>query len=217
MADQNTPAEQLAEPAGQAARPWSAKRWSLIVLALGGAGALLVIAVLGLQITEYRFYSAPLSVWPRPGAAAVVSAPAPPPLPVTPLTSAVALTAEATATAPAEVSSPAATTTASETATSLESLSPTGAAALAESAVAGTTATAIESIVSAEPVSEATTVPAEGATSQVPVPAVQTEAPSAIMGSNEATPLSVEPTPPAVGAGELAVPSSSLEVQPSAE
>lgn len=218
MADQNTPVDAAAQSADPTASDRSARRWRLIVLALGGAGALLIIAVIALQVTEYRFYSAPPSVWPRPGAKAVVSAPAAPPtLPITPLTSAVALAAEATATVPAEVVSPAAITTATETATSLESISPTGAAAAAETVVSLTATTAVESTVSAEPVSEATTVPVEGATSALPTAAAQPEVPEIMIGSNEATPLSVEPTPPAVGAGASSASSGGLEVQPVAK
>lgn len=92
MDDQNKPVEPKAEAASPAASDKGAARWGLILLALSVAAAVLVVGVLALQLTEYRFYKASPNVWPprrpaagqgatlpqtwQPGAGGAVSAPA---------------------------------------------------------------------------------------------------------------------------------------------
>ena len=68
-----------------AASDKNAALWRLILLALCAVGAVLVIGVLALQVTEYRFYKASPNVWPQSGGGAAVSAPATLPAPTAPV------------------------------------------------------------------------------------------------------------------------------------
>jgi len=78
-------------------------RWHLILLVLCAVGAVLVIGILALQVTEYLFYKAPPNVWPQPGVVSTVSAPAAlvtPPAPVKAATSLVTPAADSTPVSP---------------------------------------------------------------------------------------------------------------------
>jgi len=126
MDAENKPAENV--PAAGVAG--DSTRWRLILLVLCAVGAGLLIVILVLQFTEYRFYKASPGVWPaphslgdggpQPGAGGTVSAPAtftaPAAATITPSGS-VSSTMPATATA---LEAPSAATTAapSEAATS---------------------------------------------------------------------------------------------------
>lgn len=50
-------------------------QWRLILLVLCAVGAALLVAVLALQVTEYRFYKAAPNVWPQPNAGNTFGAP----------------------------------------------------------------------------------------------------------------------------------------------
>lgn len=81
MDAQDNPAKNVADTAGDK----NTKRWRLILLVLCAVGAVLIIAILALQMTEYRFYKASPNVWPQSGAGAV-SAPTTLPTPSVPAT-----------------------------------------------------------------------------------------------------------------------------------
>lgn len=60
-------------------------RWRLVLLALCAVGVGLLIGILALQVTEYRFYKAAPNVWPQPGAVGMVSAPVKESVPLPPV------------------------------------------------------------------------------------------------------------------------------------
>jgi len=85
MDAQNNPVENGADQVSPAAASDPhAERWRLILLVLCAVGAGLVIGILALQFTEYAFYKASPNVWPQPGSAGAVSAPATQPAPLAP-------------------------------------------------------------------------------------------------------------------------------------
>ncbi|MFA5342897.1 MAG: hypothetical protein WC381_02900 [Kiritimatiellia bacterium] len=71
---QDNSAANVTNPAGDK----NAARWRPILPALCAVGAVLVIAILALQVTEYRFYKAAPNVWPQSGGG-VAGAPVVPP------------------------------------------------------------------------------------------------------------------------------------------
>ncbi|MBI2437325.1 MAG: hypothetical protein HYV36_00720 [Lentisphaerae bacterium] len=211
MDEQNKSGEPPAESAGAAASAKSFLRWGLILPALGAVGAGIVIAVLVLQVTEYRFYKAPENVWP--GAKATVSAPVPQPISLTPLTSAAAPAIMETAITPsatAVAGLPGSATTAisgitTATGALSESVSTVALEAAASTAAPAATPTPISDQATVSPglVTEATNVPLAAA----PFTG-QAESAAATIPSNGSTPLKVDELSPSVATNEVAVPVS---------